>query len=639
MQKGNIQSNSWSVKKLPAATYYWSVQAIDPGFAGSAFGSEGSFTIPFSNSVAPIADQRLIINQPCATLTVTESSVSASRQWKYSTTDGGPYNQSITNETGTTLSTSFSTNGIYYVVCESTFGGTAYISNQIKIIISGYTEQTGISLAGVNNSSVTWGDYNNDGNLDILLTGQSVSGRISKIYKNNGDNTFTEQAGILPIAVSEGSSAWGDYDNDGNLDILLTGKSDIEPVSKIYRNNGNNTFTEHVGSSLTGVFSGSVAWGDYDNDGDLDILLTGNTISDITISKIYRNDAGVFTDINAGLRGARYSSVAWGDYDNDGDLDILLSGYNNATYGFSKIYRNDNGAFTDINASLIANPNSSVAWGDYDNDGDLDILMSVYRTVRIYNNNAGIFTDINAGLPEMMYTSVAWGDHDNDGDLDFIICGNTTAGLFSRIFQNNNGVFAETFTGLEGVNLGSVVWGDYDKDGDLDILLSGTSNNGPVSKIYKNNNATLNTIPATPSGLIASTTGNGVSLSWNKATDLQTLQNGLSYNIYIGTVAGTVNKKSPMAAIPGGYRRIVQKGLIQGNSWTVKKFSAGTYYWSVQAIDNAFAGSSFATEGSFIIPFSNSVSPVDEQILALNQNGLPLTVTESVTPGSRQWKY
>ena len=71
------------------------------------------------------------------------------------------------------------------------------------------------------------------------------------------------------------SVAWGDYDNDGDLDILLTGDSDTYPISKIYRNNGDNTFTEQTSIALTGVFCCSAKWGDYDNDGDLDILLTG----------------------------------------------------------------------------------------------------------------------------------------------------------------------------------------------------------------------------------------------------------------------------------------------------------------------------------------------------------------------------
>ena len=71
--------------------------------------------------------------------------------------------------------------------------------------------------------SVDWGDYDNDGDLDILITGETYSGEDSKIYKNNGDGTFTEQTGISLTGVSYSSAAWGDYDNDGDLDIVLSG--------------------------------------------------------------------------------------------------------------------------------------------------------------------------------------------------------------------------------------------------------------------------------------------------------------------------------------------------------------------------------------------------------------------------------
>ncbi|MEM7347576.1 MAG: FG-GAP-like repeat-containing protein, partial [Chloroflexota bacterium] len=83
----------------------------------------------------------------------------------------------------------------------------------------------------------------------------------------------------------------------------------------------------NINVGLTGVTDGGVAWGDYDNDGDLDILLSGVDSGDTPISQVWRNNGdNTFTNINAGLTGVEDSSVAWGDYDNDGDLDILLSG-------------------------------------------------------------------------------------------------------------------------------------------------------------------------------------------------------------------------------------------------------------------------------------------------------------------------
>ncbi|MCK4677860.1 MAG: VCBS repeat-containing protein, partial [Bacteroidales bacterium] len=125
------------------------------------------------------------------------------------------------------------------------------------------------------------------------------------------------------------------------------------------------TFTD-INAGLSGVLFSSVAWGDYDNDEDLDILLTGADATFTPISRIYRNDGNdLFTDINAELTNVMLSSVAWGDYDNDGDLDILLNGSINS-YGdyVSKIYRNDgNDVFTDIHANLVEVSSGSLAWG------------------------------------------------------------------------------------------------------------------------------------------------------------------------------------------------------------------------------------------------------------------------------------
>ena len=139
-------------------------------------------------------------------------------------------------------------------------------------------------------------------------------------------------ASAVLAGVWAGSVAWGDYDNDGDLDILLTGNPSGTPIAKVYENTG-GTFVEDTSASavLTGVWAaGSMAWGDYDNDGDLDITLSGWDSDQNAITKVYENSGGAFaedTSASAVLAGVWAGSVAWGDYDNDGDLDILLTGY------------------------------------------------------------------------------------------------------------------------------------------------------------------------------------------------------------------------------------------------------------------------------------------------------------------------
>ena len=111
----------------------------------------------------------------------------------------------------------------------SDVNGYATAISNVFTISSVFTEQTSISLPGISHGSAAWGDYDNDGYLDILLTGVTTSGNpISQIYHNSGNNTFTQETSISLPGISYGSAAWGDYDNDGFLDILLTGSNCIK---------------------------------------------------------------------------------------------------------------------------------------------------------------------------------------------------------------------------------------------------------------------------------------------------------------------------------------------------------------------------------------------------------------------------
>ena len=196
---------------------------------------------------------------------------------------------------------------------------------------------------------------------------------------SGADTEFISLDTDLP-GFSAAKASWGDYDNDGQLDLLLTGTNDMGSLAAQIFHNENGNFYD-IAADLTGVGFGSAEWGDYDNDGDLDALITGQDISGNGLSKVYRNDGNnIFNDITADLVSVYHSDAAWGDYDNDGDLDILISG---ATSGFpvynpvTKIYRNDgNDNFNEVTAiDLPGYDHCAVAWGDYDNDGDQDFVV------------------------------------------------------------------------------------------------------------------------------------------------------------------------------------------------------------------------------------------------------------------------
>ena len=493
-------------------------------------------------------------------------------------------------------------------------------------------------LTGVHWSAVAWGDYDNDGDLDILLTGNNnFTSSIAKVYRNTGGVFAVDPAVVLP-GVYNSSVAWGDYNNDGHLDILIVGNTGAGLIARVYKNNGNGSSFTDLNAGLPGVDFGSAAWGDYDNDGDLDILLTGDLGSVNRITRVYKNNGNdTFTDISAtALPGVTYSAVAWGDYDNDGDLDILLTGKQNSGQDLARVYRNDLGSFVDSGISLQAVSLSSAAWGDYDNDGDLDIVLMGHIGTgfvsKVYQNNGGSFTDIAAALTGVNYGSVAWGDYDNDGKLDILLTGSTGSQI-SKVYRNNgSSSFTDISAGLTGVSSGSATssaWGDYDNDGKLDILLTGYSSttNSSISKVYRNNSTTANTTPAAPTNLTATVSGSSVTFSWSKATDGQTPQDGLTYNLRLGTSTSGVQKVSPMANVSTGYRRLPALGNTNHRaSWTIKNLPTGTFFWSAQAIDHAFAGSAFAGELSFTIgggPCTN---------IALNKTATASNSSGSNTP-------
>jgi hypothetical protein len=477
---------------------------------------------------------------------------------------------------------------------------------------------SGISLAGTLYSSVKWGDYDNDGDLDLAICGQHKS----KIYKNNADGTFIDIGTILPETATFGSFAWGDYDNDGDLDFAINGAD----FTRIYRNDGADIFMD-IGVQLPPVrWSNSIAWGDCDNEGDLDLALSGGKGSGCFV-KIYRNNADdTFTDIEAEITGITYAALAWGDYDNDGNLDLAVGGSIGgyvSSERVTRIYKNNgDDTFTDIEAGLTGTSQGSLAWGDYDNDGNLDLVINGGLNVaggwtnitKIYKNNSDeTFTDIEAEVEDVQVGSLAWGDYDNDGDLDLAVCGDGyfspgAQGYVTKVYRNNgDDIFTDIGAELQAVSMGALAWGDYDNDGDLDLVVSGYIVGNSVTKIYKNieadydGNNKLNIIPLAHENLTYEEDGDDVVLKWDSGYDEETTDNGLYYNLRVGTTSGGNDVVSGVYGSPllGNYLRPKldsnQLGVILTN------LPNGVYFWSVQTIDTGLQASQWSEESFMII--------------------------------------
>ncbi len=460
-------------------------------------------------------------------------------------------------------------------------------------------QDTNAGLSGLSGAEnqMQWGDYDNDDDLDLFVSGEETPSfqKFAGIYRNDNGNFAKIDASLDGVNI--GNAKWGDYDNDGDLDLLLSGSGENGATTKIYKNT-NGAFDD-IAAPLEAVIFSVVDWVDYDNDGDLDVFISGLSTRLGPLTRIYQNNGGEFSEITAALLNVFDAADDWGDYDHDGDLDLLLLGQSSPGNVPPSIlvYRNENGRFALSSISITGITEQGIGsarWGDYDNDGDLDILLGT----RLYRNDDGAFANISFRFGETG-KDAEWGDFDNDGDLDIL----QSSG--PGIIRNNNGNFEFLLTTISPQQASAMAWGDFDKDSDLDVAVAGALNLAEeifALKIYRNETSMINTPPTTPFALSTRVEADSVILSWQKATDPETPQPGLSYNLRVGTSPGGVEIVSPHANVASGFRKIADFGNA-GNSaaWKLRNLPEGVYYWSVQAIDQGFLGSPFAEEKTFTI--------------------------------------
>ncbi|HEY9624965.1 MAG TPA: Ig-like domain-containing protein [Crinalium sp.] len=415
---------------------------------------------------------------------------------------------------------------------------------------SSFTQDTTLDLTGVGYSAITSADYNGDGKLDILLTGQNANGQaIAKLYQNTGSG-FNEDTSVSLPGVSNASVSWADYNGDDKPDLLITGTDATKTkIAKLYRNTGNG-FTEEPSLTLPGVSNGSAAWADYNGDGKLDFVLTGLGAGSIKLTKFYLNTGnGFIEDTSISLPGVSDSNATWADYNGDGKLDLLLTGV--GTSPIAKLYRNTGNGFTEeAGVTLPGVKSGAVAWADYNGDGKLDFLLTG-RTIdnqaiaKLYRNTGNGFSeDTSVTLLGVYYSSVAWADYNGDSKPDFLISGLSVTGTpIAKLYQNTGNGFKEDFSSnLSGISLGSVRWMDYTNDGKPDLLMSGITVTGEaIAQLYQNTFAppvqvTLTappavvvnqafTVTATFSALVAGFTEQDIQISNGSVSDLQTNDN------------------------------------------------------------------------------------------------------------------
>jgi len=498
-----------------------------------------------------------------------------------------------------------------------------------------------------------WGDYNNDGFLDAFISaGQELQDAtvIYALYKNNGDGTFTSMPLSRFYDLKQGSAVWIDYDNDGNLDLILTGLMYGVPAVFAYKNSGAPEYELEPDPDVEEVLPSVVTENqdnnhpnqticafDYNNDGWVDLLITGSRRSESDwnnmgrVVALFKNNHGTFefqaTPVNGeNFRNVNGGAVHAGDVNNDGYADILISGWaDDASNGVTNLYiNNKNGGFTRATQpNFTGHQEGNNVFLDVNNDGWMDIIEIGRDLKNGWNGFANLFiNEQGSGWTKSSPFSggscpgMTTGDINNDGYMDLFVAGYATN--CKILYGRGDGTFlAQELSTGQGARGGYLNFVDLNNDNSLDLTVYGYSDGfGFLNDWYIASGVPENTPPNAPVNAKARYVGDQYILTWDDATDDHTSATTMRYNVKV--------------VFPGGkqYTYVpsdINTGKVKLNNaceafLTVKSFALNLpqadYSFGVQAIDQAGMGSAWANIAAVSI---NNIASAHTNVTASNK--------------------
>lgn len=502
---------------------------------------------------------------------------------------------------------------------------------QWNSLAQNYTRLTIPEVPGQRAAGITAADLDNDGFTDLVVTGLTGQPETitNSLYFNQGDGSFVK-ADINDLTpLFSAKVLVGDYNGDGLMDLVYSGTGENGTIFELWRNLGNRAFekTDQEFPAIDAGVDGNLDFADVDNDNDLDLLVSGfiqnpdNSFSEIT--RLFENVEGSF-EIMFSPTGRE---SALGDYDNDGDLDLVTNGFS----GFGFYENMGGGTFGDQQSLPFGIIAAKMRWFDYDNDGYNDLFVSGrigddnVNAILVNNRNPQTRFQMldNLNMTYLIGGEALIRDFNNDGIWDILLDGIDENGLGTFVAYEGTGTGYVASQSLvppadhAGQNINGLAPMDIDNDGDLDLFYHVFNiNQLPwffATYLLRNdggsNSFEANTAPFSPENLNVDADlpeeirQPAVLLTWDHTQDAETPPVSLTSNIWISNEAGDGFFKSPSARLETGDRYLSSPGhngfsesfLFQAPD------NDAIYYWRVQSVDQNLRGSAFSEAQRFAV--------------------------------------
>ncbi|MEH0153366.1 FG-GAP-like repeat-containing protein [Limibacter armeniacum] len=473
--------------------------------------------------------------------------------------------------------------------------------NMLGAMAQGFEKVSSTDLPALYEGEVLSLDLDLDGMKDLVISGKDAGGSwYLQAMHYNGSGWDSWSNGLTEL--SDPSLLAADVNSDGISDLIVTGKDTGTGEGKVhvYTHNGSGTWTS-LENGLPDYSNAAVLWGDFRSEGKQGILLTGSDTDGVAQTRFFVLDENIWIEKSTNLPSFTNAQLLSFDADLDGRTDLFVSGQDIYGNYLSKLYvQTGVGTWEAVSASFQRLTEPKLDKADFDQDGRMDLIMSGFGSggtsvAKVYLNKSAGWQENTWSLPQLAGGDVKAGDFDLDGYIDVFLSGVTSGGVKEIwALTNSSGTgFTDSGIAFTLISDGGIAVADWNGDNKLDLLTTGNTYTGVQTILYQNNDTGTVSVPTAPAGLSTTVEINQVLLEWNAVSG------ATAYEVRLGSEPGKGDYITTLTQSSG--ERAVLQQTSSGLKVLIDSLEEGTYYWSVHAIGSSHQGGAFASEASFTV--------------------------------------